>query len=148
MRHHILDLTKYTRLDVTMNIDLEFPWCLLSGRCAADTHDDVIKWKHFPRYWPFVRNSPVPGEFPIRRPVTWSFDVFFDLRPIIRLSKQWWGWWFYKPSCSLWRHCNDLKSIWAKGKLKLTSHLRFFLSEISVGTVYDTNARGLTSGRS
>ena len=27
-----------------------------------DTHDDVIKWKHFPRYWPFVRGihrSPV-----------------------------------------------------------------------------------------
>ena len=26
------------------------------------THDDVIKWKHFPRYWPFVRGihrSPV-----------------------------------------------------------------------------------------
>ena len=25
-------------------------------------HDDVIKWKHFPRYWPFVREihrSPV-----------------------------------------------------------------------------------------
>ena len=20
-------------------------------------HDDVIKWKHFPRYWPFVRGS-------------------------------------------------------------------------------------------
>ena len=19
------------------------------------SHDDVIKWKHFPRYWPFVR---------------------------------------------------------------------------------------------
>ena len=19
------------------------------------THDDVIKWNHFPRYWPFVR---------------------------------------------------------------------------------------------
>ena len=25
-------------------------------------------------------NSPVPGEFPTQRPVTWSFDVFFDLR--------------------------------------------------------------------
>ena len=27
-----------------------------------DEHDDVIKWKHFPRYWPFVRGihrSPV-----------------------------------------------------------------------------------------
>ena len=26
-----------------------------------------------------VRNSPVPGEFPAQRPVTRSFDVFFDL---------------------------------------------------------------------
>ena len=24
--------------------------------------------------------SPVIGEFPTQRPVTWSFDVFFDLR--------------------------------------------------------------------
>ena len=22
---------------------------------AVKSHDDVIKWKHFPRYWPFVR---------------------------------------------------------------------------------------------
>ena len=22
-------------------------------------HDDVIKWKHFPRYWPFVRGIPL-----------------------------------------------------------------------------------------
>ena len=29
---------------------------------AVAMHDDVIKWKHFPRYWPFVRGihrSPV-----------------------------------------------------------------------------------------
>ena len=26
-------------------------------------------------------NSSVPGEFPAHRPVTWGFDVFFDLRP-------------------------------------------------------------------
>ena len=25
-------------------------------------------------------NTPVPGEFPAQRPVTRSFDVFFDLR--------------------------------------------------------------------
>ena len=36
-------------------------------------------------------NSPVPGELPTQRPVTQSFDVFFDLRPNKRLSKQWWG---------------------------------------------------------
>ena len=35
-----------------------------------DTHDDVIKWKHFPRYWHFVRgihrppvNSPHKGQW-------------------------------------------------------------------------------------
>ena len=27
-----------------------------------------------------ARNSKVIGEFPAQRPVTWSFDVFFDLR--------------------------------------------------------------------
>ena len=37
-------------------------------------HDDVIKWMHFPRYWPFVR-GPVTDEFPSLRPVTRSFDV-------------------------------------------------------------------------
>ena len=41
-----------------------------------------------------VGNSPVPGEFPAHRPVTRSFDVFFDLRLNNRLGKQSWGWWF------------------------------------------------------
>ena len=51
-------------------------------------------------------NSPVTREFPSRRSVTWSFDVFFDLRLNKRLSKQSWGWWFETPSRPLWRHCN------------------------------------------
>ena len=51
-------------------------------------------------------NSPVPGEFPSQRPVTRSFDVFFDLRMNKLLSKQKWGCWFETPSCSLWRHWN------------------------------------------
>ena len=38
-------------------------------------------------------NSPVSGEFPTQRPVTRSFDVFFDLRLIKRLSKHSRGWW-------------------------------------------------------
>ena len=50
-------------------------------------------------------NSPVPGEFPAQKTVTRSFDVFFDLRPNKRLSKQWRGWWFETPSSLLWRHC-------------------------------------------
>ena len=47
-----------------------------------------------------------PGEFPTQRPVTRSFDVFFDLRLDKRLSKQPWGWWFETPSWSLWRQCD------------------------------------------
>ena len=35
-----------------------------------------------------VGNSPVPGEFPAQRPVTRSFDAFFDQRQNKRLSKQ------------------------------------------------------------
>ena len=61
-------------------------------------HDDVIKWKLFPRNWPFVRGIH-------RSPVTQSFDVFFDLRLNQRLSKN--GWWFETLSRPLWRHCNE-----------------------------------------
>ena len=57
------------------------------------------------------------GEFtgdPTQRPVTRSFDLFFDLHPNKWLSKQWWGWWFETLSCPLWRHCNDgNRSRWA-----------------------------------
>ena len=62
-------------------------------------------------------NSPVPGESPAQRPVTRSFDVFFDLRLNKRLSKQSWGWWFETPSRRLWyqrdvfksNHCNSFR---------------------------------------
>ena len=53
-------------------------------------------------------NSSVTGEFPSQRPVTQSFDIFFDFRLNTRLSKQSWGWWFERTSWSLWRHCNGL----------------------------------------
>ena len=68
-----------------------------AGSAHTHNHDDVIKWKHFPRYWPFVRG--------IHR--SRSFDVFCDLRLNKRLSKQSRGWWFETLSCSLWRHCSD-----------------------------------------
>ena len=44
--------------------------CCISIISATKLHDDVIKWKHFPRYWPFVRgihrppvNSPHKGQW-------------------------------------------------------------------------------------
>ena len=52
------------------------------------------------------------GEFtgdrwiPHTKPVTRSFDVFFDLRLNKRLSKQSSDWWFETPSRPLCRHFN------------------------------------------
>ena len=138
-----------------------FEW---SAQQNVTMHADIIKWKHFPCYWPFVHwihqsmvnslhkdqwhgtlmfslictwtnvsgnnwdtsgwrrhcahydvtlmytshwnyishhkvycagNSPVNGEFPSQRPLTRSFDVFFDLR----LNK-----WFRKQLRYQWHY--------------------------------------------
>ena len=79
-----------------------------------------------------------PGEFPTQRPVTQSFDVFFDLRLNKRLSKQSWGWWFETLSSSLWRHCNDLAPYWQRSiqqetikSMKLIYAFQFITSQIN-----------------
>ena len=56
---------------------------------------------------PLCGEFTVPGEFPAQRPVTRSFDDFFDLRLNKRLSKHSWGWWFDTLSRPLRRHSND-----------------------------------------
>ena len=68
--------------------------------------DDVIKWKHLPRYWPFFAgNSPVTGEVPAQRSVTRSFDVFFDLR----LNNSWVN---SREAGDLRRHCDHYYLEW------------------------------------
>ena len=47
------------------------------------THDDVIKWKHFPRNWALWGNSPVTGEFPSQRPVTQELWCFLWSEPTV-----------------------------------------------------------------
>ena len=48
---------------VTWRPPTEYTYIYIYGPDASTLyHDDVIKWKHFPRYWPFVRGihrSPV-----------------------------------------------------------------------------------------
>ena len=70
-------------------------------------HDDVFKWKHFPRHWPFVWEI---HRLPVNSPHKdqWRGDLVFSLICALnkRLSKQSWGWWFETPTRSLWRHCN------------------------------------------
>ena len=61
-----------------------FPSLTTITLCAKfQIHDDVIKWKHFPRYWPFVRgihrspvNSPHKGQW--RRALMFSLICIND----------------------------------------------------------------------
>ena len=53
-------------------------------------------------------NSPVHGEYPAKRPVTRSFDVYFDMHPNTRLSKQSWGHrGHYDVSVMIWYSTSD-----------------------------------------
>ena len=104
-------------------------------------HDDVIKWKHFPRYWLFVRgihrppvNSPHKGQWHGK---CWCF---LWSAPEKRLSKQSWGWWFETPSRPSWRHCNVLTFGWRKLLLSKISNVHMRLvdpSRISNNTSID-----------
>ena len=98
-------------------------------------------------------NSPVPGEFPAQRPVTRSFDVFFDLRLNKRLSKQSWGWWFETLSHPLWRHSNDYhnKSICVLRNVFYAVHIEtkawsfwFFLNVLQGVVVHCLGGHGRT----
>ena len=99
-------------------ISSPFTHCVFQSPCRAIlsgpnwTHQILTWWRHQMETFSALLaicagNSPVPGEFPTQRPVTRSFDVYFDLRPNKWLSKQSWGWWFETLSCSLWRHRNE-----------------------------------------
>ena len=83
----------------------------LSCNSEISTDQSISWWRH--QVEPFsallalcAGNSPVPGELPAQRPVTRSFDVFFDLGLNKPLSKQSTCWWFETPSRSLWCQCN------------------------------------------
>ena len=86
-------------------------------------HDDVIKWKHFPRYWPFVWvihlspvNSPHKGHW--RGALMFSAPVPYAYRPLrpaciklmlarsTLLIK-------FSPFCFLvWASISDLRALW------------------------------------
>ena len=55
---------------------------------TALSHDDVIKWKHFPRYWPLWGESIGHRWILSQRAVARSCDVFFDLHPNKRFGKN------------------------------------------------------------
>ena len=91
---------------------LPMGWWWIPASKNADTWSEAFSWlRHQMKTFSALLhisagNSPVPGEIPEQRPLTRSFDVFFDLRLNKRLSEQSRGWWFETLSRPLWRHRN------------------------------------------
>ena len=95
----------------TIGLTMEFLCSFLESMHVWVLYDDVSKWKHFPRYWPFmwgIHRSPVNS--PHKGQWRGALTFFLDLRLNKRLSKQSCGWWFETPSRTLWRHCNAFSS--------------------------------------
>ena len=67
-----------TKIQSTTTVNRKLLWsCHDVPEQTWWNYDDVIKWKHFPRYWPFVRGirrSPVtsPHKHQLRRPLMFS----------------------------------------------------------------------------
>ena len=112
---HVIDLDSSLTYHIYIWKSNRINWINNRGICLIWRHSNFNTWwRHqmetFSALLAFcARNSPVPGEFPAQRPVTRSFEVFFDLRPNKLLCKQSWGWWSETPSSSLWRHRNEFK---------------------------------------
>ena len=103
----------YTDFRIPINPFITNPPCV--GKVALSTFSPEMPrrswWRHRMETFSALLalcagNSPDTGEFPSQRPVTLSFDVFFDLHLNKRLRKQSWGWWFETLSRPLWRYCN------------------------------------------
>ena len=104
--------------------------CTCKGKeSKSELHDDVIEWKHFLRYWIFVRGIH-------RWPVDSHHKGHWRGALMFYLICAWTnGWankpsrlrWFRTPSCSLWRHCNVIEDVCASSGYQgqgqvITSH--------------------------
>ena len=91
-------------------------------------HDDVIKWKHFPRYWPFVRrihrspvNSPHKGQ--------WRGALMFSLI-CARIN----GWVNNREAGDLRRHQAHCDVIVMVGGIPV--HMQYIITHVDV-TFYE-----------
>ena len=61
-----------------------------NGGDSMTAHDDVMAWKPFPYYWPFVRRiHQSPGNSPQKQAVMWRFNVHFVAKLNKALQKVW-----------------------------------------------------------
>ena len=94
-------------------------------------HDDVTKWKHFPRYWPFVWgvhrwpvNSPHKGQ--------WRGTLMLSL-----ISAWTNGWLNNRDAGDLRRQCDhyDITIVWPRRKFILRLWQRFSVWHVFCGAL-------------
>ena len=103
-------------MDCTSSSDSELKKCIFMSQMwiqriylvfkYRQIHNEVIRWKHFPRYWPFVRGI---HRSPVDSPHKGQWRGAFDLPLNKRLSKQSRRLWFETQSRSLCL-CNVIAS--------------------------------------
>ena len=92
-------------------------------------HDDVIKWKHFPRYWPFVRE--VTGHRWIPRTKASDAELWCFLKIYALIN----GWVNNREAGDLRRHVAhyDVTVVWTVWSCKGSLHLKLPEIEYEVG---------------
>ena len=111
---------------------------VLNSNAIKSLYDDVIKWKLFLRYLPFVRGI---HRWPVNSPQhkgQWRGALMFS--SISAWSNR--RWWFVKPWRPLWRQCN-IATREVPFCYLLTSHIQICYYKLSVST--DVRVRALLS---
>ena len=75
-------------------------------------HDDVIKWRHFPRYWPFVREIHRP-------PVNFPHNGQLRGALMFSLIYAWTNGWVKSREAGDWRRHRDHYDVTVMDSLKL-----------------------------
>ena len=128
-----------SKLGVTSKLPCQF---IEAWWCIEASENWVPWWRHQIETFSTLLaicagNSPVADEFPSQRPVTRSFDVFFDLHLNKRLSKQSRGRWFVDAdmlilSLLLWfYHGKD-----SHNSTTRVSLANFHVSSLKIGHAY------------
>ena len=93
-----------------VDIIVDWPGTVSLHEAICLRHDDVTKWKHFPRYWPFVRgihrstvNSPHKGQW---RGALVFFLICASINGCVNNSE---AGDLRRPSRPLWRQCNEFR---------------------------------------
>ena len=118
------------------------PYSITRYRCAKvenvciGKHDDVVKWKQFLCYCPFVsgiQRSPVDSPHKGH----WHGALTFSLIPVRlnkRLSKRPRRRWFQTLLRSLWCHCNEHREITPNSKSDMGVDYMWVANRLSINT--------------